>query len=374
MSGPKTVVVFGSYAPSLIIFRGSLISAILGRGHKVIAVAPEMDSVTAERLKALGAEPYELRITNQSLNPLEMLSSYRDFRRFLRSRRPDVLINYTIKPVIVGALAGGAEGVPKIVSLITGAGYAFSGGKELKRRLIRIVARRLYRLALRRSDWVVFQNPDDEALFRKMRMVRDGQHVGRTAGSGVDLDQFDVAPLPEKASFLMISRLLKDKGILEFAAASRRLKEERPDVSIELVGYIDSSPDSITESDLQRMVADGIHYRGRLDDVRPALADCSVYVLPSCYREGTPRSLLEGMAMGRALITTDAPGCRETVRNDVNGLLIPRRDSDALYRAMMRFVDDPSLAPRMGRESRKFAEERFDVNQVNADIMRMAEL
>jgi glycosyltransferase involved in cell wall biosynthesis len=374
MTDRKTVVVFGSYAPSLIIFRGPLIAAIIGRGHRVFAVAPNMDAETDAALRKMGAEPYEIQFSNQSLNPLPTIRAFFQFRKFLRARRPDALITYTIKPVIIGALAAAAEGVSNVVSLVTGVGYPFGTGNEIKRRAVRVIARQLYRLAFRRTAWVVFQNPDDEMLFRRIGLLRGRQKVGRINGSGVDLDYFTVAPQPSSVSFLMISRLLKHKGLVELAAATRRLKAEHPEVSVHLVGYIDSSPDAITETELQEFIASGIQFDGRMKDVRPAIRAASVSVLPSYYPEGTPRSLLEGMAMGRAIITTDAPGCRETVRDEVNGLLLPPRDVDALFKAMVRFAKDPGLAVKMGKESRKFAEEKFDVNRVNDDLIRMAEL
>jgi glycosyltransferase involved in cell wall biosynthesis len=374
MRGGKKVMILGSYAPSLVNFRGPLIAAIASRGHEVVAVGGEMDPSTASAIRKLGGQPKALRITNHSLNPLEMLRSFRELRELIRHDPPDVLIAYTIKPVVLGALAGSAEGVTKIISMITGAGYAFADGFEPRRLISRIGATRLYKAALRRSDWVVFQNPDDEALFRKLRLIGPDQKVCLINGSGVDLAHFAVADQPAAPSFLMVSRLLKGKGIREFGAAAKRLKRDYPDVPVRLVGYIDGTPDSISESELQQIRDGGVEFVGRLSDVRPALANCSVYVLPSCYREGTPRSVLEAMAMGRAIITTDAPGCRETVRHEVNGLLIERRNADALYRAMVRFVENPQLAERMGKESRKLVESKYDVDRVNDDLLRIAEL
>ena len=374
MSGAKKVLVFGSYAPSLINFRGPLIAAMCARGHDVLAVGGDMDAKTSAAIRKLGAQPQELQITNQSLNPFEMLRGLREVRRLLRLHRPDVLLTYTIKPVILGGIAGPAEGVPTIISMITGAGYAFAGGFDPKRFVARAAATALYRIALRRSNWVVFQNPDDEAFFREQGMIAPGQRVCRINGSGVDLEHFQLTPLPPEPSFLMVSRLLKGKGIREFGAAAARLKREYPDVPVHLVGYIDSSPDSISEAELQQLVGSGVQFHGRLDDVRPAIAGCSVYVLPSCYREGTPRSVLEAMAMGRAIITTDAPGCRETVEDGVNGFLVPPRNSDELYEAMIRFVRKPEIAARMGEQSRRIAESKFDVDHVNAVLLRISKL
>ena len=373
MDGRKKVMIFGSFAPSLINFRGPLIAAIADKGHEVVAVAPDIDEEVADGLRKLGARPREFQVTNQSVNPLAMLAAIRAFRRLLREEKPDVLISYTIKPVVVGALAAKAVRVPRVVSLITGAGYAFTNGREAKRLVSRMAASVLYRLALRPSDCVVFQNGDDERLFRKLGLVTRAQSVRRVNGSGVDIARFAKAPLPAGPAFLMISRLLKDKGVREFAEAARRLKASHPHIPVRLVGYIDGSPDSISETELQQIVDSGVKFEGRLTDVRPAIARCSVYVLPS-YREGTPRSVLEAMAMGRAIITTDAPGCRETVVEEENGFLVPPRDADSLYRAMLRFVADDGLAQRMGEKSREMAETRYDVRRVNADLMEIAGL
>lgn len=373
MQEKKKVLVVGSFAPSLIRFRGPLIEAIVAKGHSVVAAAPGIDAAMAEELRGVGASAREIPLRNVSLSPFAMLKSLRAMRRLIRDERPDVIIAYTIKPVIVAALAGTAERVPSLVSLITGAGYAFTGGRELKRIVSRMAASWLYRVALKRSHVIVFQNPDDEALFRRLRLVPRDRETVIVNGSGVDIEHFSPAPLPEGPSFLMIARLLKDKGIREFAEAAKRLKTLHPDVPISLVGDFDPSPDSLGREELAQLVASGIDYKGHLDDVRPAIAECSVYVLPS-YREGTPRSVLEAMAMGRAIVTTDAPGCRETVREGENGFLVRPRDADSLLEGMKRFIDDPGLATVMGGASRRIAEAKYDVRKVNAELLRHAGL
>ena len=205
MSG-KTVLILGSYAPSLVHFRGALIQTIAERGHTVFAAAPGISPEVADELRKLGAEARELPVANASLNPLAMLQSLRDVQRLVREVRPNVLISYTIKPVILAALAGSAERVPMIVSLITGAGYAFTGGNEVKRRISRAIAAPLYRLALRRSTVIIFQNPDDETLFRKLRMVGPERETKIVDGSGIDIEHFAPAPLPERPSFLDVLR------------------------------------------------------------------------------------------------------------------------------------------------------------------------
>ncbi len=366
----RRVLLLGSYAPSLIIFRGPLIAALVAKGHEVVAAAPAMDRATAEALAALGARPASADLVNSSLNPIGMWRSYRELRILLRSERPDVIISYTIKPVIVGAIAARAEGVPRVVSLISGLGLPFTDGGGIRRRLLRLIASLLYRVALSRSDLVLFQNSDDPALLRRLRVLPAETRSAIVDGSGVDLDHFSVAPQAGRPSFVMIARLLRDKGVREYAEAGIRLREQHPEASIGLVGYLDPSPNSLSQEELHQLISAGVEFHGKLDDVRPALSAASVYVLPSYYREGTPRSILEAMAVGRAIITADAPGCRETVIDGVNGFLVPPRSVDALYGAMKRFVDDPQLAARMGAESRKIAERRYDAGKVSADILR----
>jgi glycosyltransferase involved in cell wall biosynthesis len=286
----------------------------------------------------------------------------------MRRIRPDVVLAYTIKPVIYGSLAAAVAGVPRRFALVTGLGYAFTGERG---GLLTGLIRRLYRIALERVHKVFFQNPDDQALFRQLGILRNGTPSVVVNGSGVDVGDYAVGPLPEgPARFLMIGRLLGDKGVREYAEAARRVRAVHPEAGFGLVGWIDENPDAIAQSELDAWVAEGcIEFEGRLADVRPAIAACSVYVLPS-YREGTPRTVLEAMAMGRPIITTDAPGCRETVVDGDNGFLVPVKSVDALVGAMLRFIDDPGLAPRMGARSRRVAEDKYDVHKVNEVMLR----
>ena len=188
-------------------------------------------------------------------------------------------------------------------------------------------------------------------------------------GSGVDLDEFRPAPFPEQTSYLLIGRLLYTKGIREYAMAARKIRSCHPDVRFRLCGWPDDGPSAISSQELDDWISDGtIEYLGHLDDVRPAIADASVYVLPS-YREGTPRTVLEAMAMGRPIITTDVAGCRQTVEPGENGFLVPHRNEDALARAMTHFIGEPQLVESMGSASRRLAEHRFDVEEVTDSLL-----
>lgn len=364
----RKVLLLGSYAPSLINFRGPLIAAMAERGHEVFAAAPDIDPDTAARLVALGATPVPVVLGRTSLNPLSTWRSGRQLREIVKRIGPDVMIAYTIKPVVLGAVAARAARVPFFAAMITGMGYAFLGGLDPKRLAIRLVAMTMYRRALAASQLVIFQNEDDRRDFSRLRLLPAARPTLIVNGSGVDLDHFTPVPVPAETSFLMIARYLRDKGILEYGAAAARLKAEFPQVRIRLAGWLDEAPDAIGQAELDRIVAGGVEDLGLLADVRAAIAQASVYVLPS-YREGTPRTVLEAMATGRAVITTDAPGCRGTVADGENGLLVPVADSDSLYAAMRRFVVEPALAQRMGEASLRLVREKYDVHKVNSAIL-----
>jgi len=366
------ILVVASLAESLVNFRGSLLKALVAAGHEVYGAAPGLvpGSDTGEMLQKLGVGIVDIPLSRTGLNPFADMRLGLRLWHLFRKEKYDVVLGYTIKPVIWGMLAGRAAAVPRRVALITGLGYAFTGEAEGMRAFVRSIALRLYRVALRQADLIFFQNPDDRKDFAKMSLLPPQAQVSIVNGSGVDLVSFRQEPLPDGTfRFLLIARLLGDKGIREYVAAARLIRRDYNDVAFDLIGGIDPNPDGIPFEEVQGWHDSGeIRWLGQVSDVRPALAACHVYVLPS-YREGTPRTVLEAMSTGRASITTDAPGCRETVVSGVNGFLVPVKDVEALAEAMRRFLDDPALAQRMGAEARRFAEARYDVNKVNADII-----
>lgn len=314
----QRVLLLGSYGPSLVTFRGPLIAEMVRRGHEVFAASADIDETLAASLRALGATPVPVRLGRGSLNPFHAIATLRELRLLVRRLHPDVTIAYTILPIVLGALAAEGADSSRFVALITGVGYPFTRGREPKRLLSRAIAIILYRRALRKADVAIFQNNDDRRDFRKLRLLPSTLPTGLINGSGVDINHFKPAKLPEGLSFLMIARFLKGKGIREYGEAAKKLKQSHPQVRIALAGWMDHSPDSISPAELGSIVASGVQLIGKLDDVRQAISSAAVYVLPS-YREGTPRSVLEAMAMARAIITTDAPGCRETVVHGQNG-------------------------------------------------------
>ena len=364
---PQRIVVIAGYAPSLINFRGPLLRALRAQGHQVIALAPGEHPEVAATLASWGVHygPISLERTGLSLR-----RDGRDLvalRARLAALKPDLVLAYTIKPVVYGLIAARAAGVKRRYALITGLGYSFQGA-GLRRRLLSALTAGLYRAALHGARRVIFQNPDDRALFVGRGLVTAAQ-TALVNGSGVDLKQFAPVPLPDAPVFLLIARLLRDKGIGEYIGAARQVRARHPQARFLLVGPLDPSPDSYTQADLDAWQAEGvIEYLGELRDVRPALAACRIYVLPS-YREGTPRTVLEAMALGRPVITTDAPGCRETVSDGVNGFLVPVGDAGALAARMDTLIGDPALAARMGEAGLRLAREKYDVELVNRSML-----
>jgi glycosyltransferase involved in cell wall biosynthesis len=362
-------LLIASFPDSLVMFRGPLIDALLAHGLQVHVAAPDLaaDSAVRQLLNNKGVHTHDIPLQRTGMNPLADAGAFFHLWKLMRIVRPDFVLGYTIKPVIYGLLAARLAHVPKRFALITGLGYSFQGNG--RRKVLRTLVQRLYSLALRGVHTTFFQNPDDDALFRLLKILRPSDASLVVNGSGVNIDYFTVTPLPPTTRFLLIARLLGDKGVREYAQAARRIRSRYPDVAFSLVGWVDENPNSVAQQELDTWITDGtLEFAGRLSDVRPAIAACSVYVLPS-YREGTPRTVLEAMAMGRAIITTDAPGCRETIRDGENGCMVPVKSVAALEAAMQRFIIDPTLAQRMGKKSRRIAEDKYDVRKVNAAML-----
>ncbi len=346
---------------------------MLARGYEVHVAAPGLlhDAVTQVWLAEQGVFCHEIPLSRAGLSPLGDLRLILELIRLMRWIGPDVFIGYTVKPVVWGLIGAQLALVPQRVALITGLGYAFTEGPDGFRFIVGMLVRGLYQAALRCSTLIFFQNPDDRFDFQCLNLIPQGVPVRLVSGSGVDLDRFPMQPLPSgPICFLLIARLLTDKGIREYVEAARLVRQNWSKTEFHLVGGTDPNPTSISEAEVRAWHAAGdVNWHGQLEDVRPILAQTSVYVLPS-YREGTPRTVLEAMATGRPIITTDAPGCRETVIDGVNGFLVPPRDAEALAAAMLRFIEQSRAETlRMAQASLCLARARFDVHKVNAQML-----
>lgn len=370
----KRVVVSAGLGSSLRNFRGSLIEAFILRGYEVHATAPRLlgDVETLSWLKHRGVVCHDIPIARASVNPINDLYAFFRLIVLLKKVRPQIYIGYTIKPVIWGLLAAGCLQVPKRVALITGLGYSFTGKAVGKRALVERIVSGLYSLSLRCASQVFFQNPDDLREFRVRGILPVCVPATVLNGSGVDLLAYrsEAFPLIGEIRFLLIARLLVNKGIREYVSAAAKLRLLYPNISFHLVGGEDPSPDGLSEREVRGWSKNNhVIWHGALADVRSIIAASHVYVLPS-YREGTPRTVLEAMAMGRPIITTDAPGCRETVVNGENGFMVPVGSVEKLVEAMERFIREPGLIARMGRRSREIAENKYDVHKVNKIMLQ----
>lgn len=388
------IVVIAGHAPSLVNFRGPLLAALTQRGHRITALAPPEPgggAGTEAALRALGVPLLRYPLDRGGMNPLRDLQTLKALREKFLALKPDLALPYTIKPVIYGSLAARWAKVPRVASLITGLGYGFGGlgdglcdgpgegllapPQTISRRCLTELVTRLYGKALEQNRAVIFQNTDDRDLFLRLNILSPGQRVAVVGGSGVDLAHFSPAPPVAAAQaqgapvFTCVARLLWAKGVGVFVEACRMLKRNHPQVVCRLIGPADNVPDAVDPDMLRRWREDRVvELLDPVDDIRPVLAATSVFVLPS-YREGTPRSSLEAMAMARPVVTTDVPGCRQTVEDGVTGFLVPPFEPGALMRAMERYVLDPALIAQQGAAARRLAEERFDVRRVTADML-----
>lgn len=367
----KKVVLIGALPESLTNFRGPLLQEFVDLGLDVYAMAAPASEEQRAHLKALGVTFIEFPVQRNGLNPIQDLKTWWVLRRELQNINPDLVLAYTIKPVIWGGLALTGNKKVKFYALITGLGFAFQGQGPV-RNLLKIAVSSLYKYSLMKASSVIFQNKDDQELFIARGIVPSSKsHI--VNGSGVDTGHFSPARSFDGApTFLTMARLLAEKGLRVYADAARRVKQTFPHVKFKLLGAPDPSPDGIPLDEVMRWDAEGVvEYLGETNDVRPHLAACHVFVLASYYGEGLPRTIIEAMAMGKPILTTDNVGCRETVIPGENGFLVPVKDANALAERIIWFIEHQDDWQRMGDASRKLAVEKFDVKKINAKMLKI---
>ncbi len=366
----KKIAIIGPFAPSIVLFRGPLIKELVFSGCTVITLAPDFSEKEMSILNKLGATPEKFYLNKDGVNPFQDVFSIFSLYKIFRNEKPYIIVGYHPKPAIYGPFAGWLAKVPLRIAWLGGLGYAFiNENLSLKKRLVRYIQTTWMKIAFRVAHQVWLQNEDDLNLLVSLGILKSEKGVV-IGGTGVDLDEWKPAPVHySPITFTLIARLLKEKGIYEFVEAAKKIKKQYPKTRFLLIGPIDTNPSAIKKHEVERWVEEGIlEWVQWTDDVKSYLAETSVYVLPS-YREGVPRSTQEALAMARPVITTDAPGCRDTVIDGRNGFLIPIKDVDALVNAMEKFILNPDLISQMGQESRKLAEERFDVRKINMKIL-----
>ncbi|KWU02528.1 glycosyl transferase family 1 [Vibrio toranzoniae] len=367
------IVIIGVKPSSLRNFRGELLKKLsLNDMHKIYAMASNATDTEINSIIELGANYIDYPVTRSGLSPISDFKTFKVLRSIFKKKKPNVILAYTIKPIIWGGIAARVLPHCRFYALVTGLGFAFQKGSWKKNLLVKLVTF-LYKIALKKADKVIFQNPDNQQVFIGLGIV--AKHKTCVVnGSGVDVAHFDVKPLPSAPRFLLIARLLGDKGIREYIAAANKVKEQYTDAVFQLVGPEDPSPNGISLTELSILNnKKSVEYLGSTNDVRPYIEGSSIFVLPS-YHEGLPRTVLEAMATGRPILTTDAPGCRETVINDVNGWLVEKANVEQLAERMIWFIENQSDWQRMGEASRTMVEDKFDVHKVNENLLSIMEL
>ena len=357
---PKNKTVFN--------FRGDLIRDMIANGHQVYVTGPNRDFV--QDIMALGAtEFFEVPLVKDNTSVFGDLAYFRKLRNVIQKIRPHLVFGYTIKPVIYGSLAARSCGVKQIYAMVTGLGRVYASG-GLKAKAVRLITKVLYKLAFLCCDKVIFQNGDDITELVQQHYLPQHKTV-QVNGSGVNMERFRQTALPEQPVFLMVSRVIREKGVMEYCQAARSVKKTCPYARFILLGGLDTSIGALKMEDIQPYIDDGsIEFPGEVKDPVAFYQQCSVFVLPSYYREGLPRTLLEAMSCGRAIITTDWPGCREPVEDGVNGFMIPVRDAEILAQRMETLAKDSALAERMGAAAYETCRRKYEVSIINAQMRK----
>lgn len=361
------IAVLSSHTSSLFWFRMDMIKEFIIRGHTVIALGSDSEADWKDKFKEHNIDYRQLNVERNGVNPFKDIKTLRELQKFMKKEKPDKVFAYQAKTVIYGSIAAKLNGITEVYPLIAGLGSIFRG-TGFKNKIVKTIMKIEYWAACKCSKKVFFQNNDDKNEFIRNGLIKDDKTV-IINGSGVNLEKFKPTSLPTEPAFLFIGRLIKDKGIMEYLQACKEVKRKHPDVRCLLVGPYDSNPSAIQPEELKPYIDNSIiEYFGEQSDVRPFIAACSTYVLPS-YHEGTPKTVLEAMAMGRSIITSNAPGCRETVIDGDNGYLVKVKDIEGLVEKMNYLITHPDVNLAMGERSLKLAREKYDVNIVNQTIM-----
>lgn len=378
----KKIFLIGTTASNLYIFRKDFILSCLNQGIEVYALVSEPDDFWNNKIKETGAHLIEYKMNRSGLNPVSDIKSILQIKAYINEYKPDVVFSFFTKPVVYGSLAAKISNTPHIVGMIEGLGSPFTehpNGQALKMKIIRFIQISLYRIVFPFLDKIIFLNSDDPYdLIKKNKIYHKRGVVSILGPIGLDLKDYPYSSWDSSKpiTFIFVARLLAEKGIYEFIEAAKIVKEKHSNILFKVIGGLDlNNPYGLSQNDLDSLIKTGIiEYPGFVKNVNEHIASSTVFVLPSYYREGVPRSTQEAMAIGRPVITTDVPGCRDTVIDGVNGFLIPKWNVTALVEKMCFFIENPDQINLMGKESYKIACEKFDVHKVNKKLFEIMEI
>jgi len=370
------IVMIGTTANCVLGFRGSLIKELIIKGHEVYAFAIDYSDTQRQLLKSLGVVPVDYMLSRSGLNMLADLKMMFQLKAKLEAIKPDIVLSYFIKPVIYGTVAARLANVPIRIAMLEGLGYVHTAGQNgygFKKRILQIVQGVLFTISFKFATRVVFLNSDDPNDLSKMTLFSKSK-VEVMGGIGVELLDYPYSKpdMNNPIRFIFVARLLLEKGIYQLLEAIKLVQEKYPSTELVVLGDLDEdNPASLTKKALDDLIKQGkLTYPGQVANVNEWLSNSHIFVLPS-HREGLPRSTQEAMAVGRPIITTDVPGCRETVVDGKNGFLVPAFDGERLAEKMIYFVECPAQIELMGLASRRMAEEKFDVHKVNAKMLEI---
>lgn len=368
------ILLIGNQSSTIILFRKKLIEQLVSRGVQVHVLVMDNDRGNFQQISTFGAIPEQYKFSRSGMNPVSDLVNTIALSKKIRHINPEVVFCFFPKPVIFGTLAAKFAGVKNVYNLLEGLGFCYTAHlkkESFKKQVLRAIQTFLYKLTLPRAKKVLFLNRDDyqDLVLENNIKISESEVIG---GIGVDLKDYSYnKPDTTIIHFGMVSRLLVEKGVREFVQAAKIVKSKFPDVKFSIAGAIDDNPGGITREQLNVWKQEGhVEFLGQISDVKSYLSELSVFVLPS-YREGIPRSTQEAMSIGRAIITTDVPGCRETIIHGLNGLMVPPWNVEALASAMTSLIADPDQIVSMGMESRRMAEEKFDDNAATEKLINI---
>lgn len=366
------VAIATAYASKIAGSRKELLESLINKGYQVEIFGDEPVDICQEKLTPLGIIYHQIKFQRSSVNPFHEIKVIYEAIKVFRNCKIDVLLIYGVRISASFALAARISGIKRVYTVINGAGTLFSIG-GIKGSIIRCLSYPLLFTGLRLCKQVIFQNLGNKELFRGRFLVSE-KRSKVVAGSGVNTQRYSYEPMPEEFNFLMVGRLIQDKGVFEFIQAAKKVKALYPQATFTIVGPYDDNLTAISGQEINEVINEGIvSHVEWTDNIETYYRNCFAFVLPS-YHEGMPRTVLEAMATGRPIITTNVPGCRETVIDGINGFLVPKKADSMIANKMIWMIQHPNEARKMGEESRKICELKFDVNKVNENIFLIMDL